>query len=98
MTAAETIDTLNLASNAISDIPSNCFHDLNVLNSLDLEGNSLKVLHPHSFQGVEGESLFCPLFLFIFIALCNLMRVERDTKREEENLVFVCVCHTEGSE
>jgi hypothetical protein len=58
MSASDTIDNLNLASNAISDIPSNCFHDLNVLSALSLEGNSLKDLHPHAFQGVEGKSSF----------------------------------------
>lgn len=53
MSASDTIDTLNLASNEITDIPANCFHDLKVLNSLDLEGNSLKSLHPHAFAGIE---------------------------------------------
>lgn len=76
MTASDTIDKLNLASNAISEIPGNCFHDLKALTSLALEGNSLKDLHAQAFQGIEGEfissQVSCshysvPLYLYVLL-------------------------------
>lgn len=55
----EGLDGLILAHNRIKEIPSNVFHHLSSLTTLELEGNAITHLDPEAFMGLEGSYSTC---------------------------------------
>lgn len=48
------LDSLILAHNQLSKVPANVFRHLNLLNSLELEGNQIAYVDKDAFAGLEG--------------------------------------------
>lgn len=48
------LDSLILAHNKLTKVPANVFSHLTLLNSLELEGNSIAYVDENAFAGLEG--------------------------------------------
>lgn len=48
------LDSLILAHNQLTKVPANVFRHLNLLNSLELEGNQIAYVDQDAFAGLEG--------------------------------------------
>lgn len=53
-TGLQNLDSLILAHNMIISVPANVFSHLNLLNSLELEGNKIINIDKDAFKGLEG--------------------------------------------
>lgn len=51
------MDSLILAHNQLTEVPANVFRHLTLLNSLELEGNSISYIDKDAFAGLEGNIL-----------------------------------------
>lgn len=49
------LDSLGLAHNKLREVPSRVFSHLTLLNSLEIEGNSIDTINPEAFAGLEGK-------------------------------------------
>lgn len=48
------LDALILAHNQLTEVPARVFSHLILLNSLELEGNSISYIDKDAFEGLEG--------------------------------------------
>lgn len=61
------LDSLGLAHNKLKEVPARVFSHLTLLNSLELDGNSITFVDPEAFYGVEGKKeLFIIILSFYY--------------------------------
>lgn len=51
------LDSLGLAHNKLKEVSSKVFSHLALLNSLELDGNSIVYIDPEAFSGLEGKTV-----------------------------------------
>ncbi|GIY50246.1 LRRCT domain-containing protein [Caerostris darwini] len=51
----ENLDVLELSGNQMEELPERAFANLQMLNSLDLENNRIRNIHPKAFEGIESS-------------------------------------------
>lgn len=54
MAGLSNLDALILAHNQLTEVPARVFSHLILLNSLELEGNSISYIDKDAFEGLEG--------------------------------------------
>jgi Leucine-rich repeat (LRR) protein len=62
-TGLEGLDSLILGHNQLKEVPARVFSHLNLLNSLELDGNQINHIHSEAFFGLEGlyNQVYCSL-------------------------------------
>lgn len=50
----ESLDSLIIGHNQLTEVPAKAFSHLTLLNSLELDGNQIAHIHSEAFLGLEG--------------------------------------------